>query len=338
LWVFFTVTLPVVTPADPLGRPGRFLPLHRELRVPVLIGEDFRVLSVQAYNDSSARWGEPRDGGDPEHDPSGRHAGAHPFPEVLGRAEKLRPWTSLNPLESKRLGPLPTLLICSSAPGGLRRLFPFVVVMVSSVTKTQGPVMSSAGGASITSSGLHGRPPGRSSTPSSSRRTATLIGIVFGIAVSYLLVRRRGAVRLSPGHPGHAPPGHRRDGPGDRAGSRLQQGFIVLTGTWMILVLAYFIRKAPYSIKTTLVVPRADRPSIGRHRSTSASPGPSFHPGGHPRHGPGIIAGASSCGVRPCGAQLDDRPVLRPLGHDDREVFQRIGSGDFDPPLPTRRS
>jgi len=40
------------------------------------------------------------------------------------------------------------------------------------------------------------------------------------------------------------------------------KGIIVLTGTWMILVLAYFIRKTPYSIKTTSSLLQQIDPSI----------------------------------------------------------------------------
>jgi hypothetical protein len=51
--------------------------------------------------------------------------------------------TALNPLEVKKLRPLPAFLIWSFCAGLVFvALFPFVVVMIAWVTKTSGPVMS----------------------------------------------------------------------------------------------------------------------------------------------------------------------------------------------------
>ena len=85
LRVFFTVTLPVVTPAILSGALVVFYLCIENFGVPVLIGEDYRVLSVQAYNEFiSELGGNPAIGGGPQHDPARHHPGPDGLPEVLG--------------------------------------------------------------------------------------------------------------------------------------------------------------------------------------------------------------------------------------------------------------
>ena len=171
LRVFFTVTLPVVTPAILSGALVVFYLCIENFGVPVLIGEDFRVLSVQAYNEFISEMG-----GNPA------MAGALSMillAVTLGLTLFQKYWverknytmTSLNSLEVKRLGPLPTFLIWLFCAGVVFvALFPFAVVMVSSVTKTQGPVMYFGQWSLENFIRAFTIAPGRSSTPSSSRR------------------------------------------------------------------------------------------------------------------------------------------------------------------------
>ena len=111
LRVFFTVTLPVVTPAILSGALVVFYLCIENFGVPILIGEDFRVLSVQAYNEFISEMG-----GNPS------MAGALSMVLLaitLGLTLLQKYWverksyamTSLNPLEVKSLRPLPTFLI-----------------------------------------------------------------------------------------------------------------------------------------------------------------------------------------------------------------------------------
>ncbi len=132
LRVFFTVTLPLITPAILSGALVVFYLCIENFGVPTLIGEDFRVLSVQAYNEFISEMG-------------GNPSMAGTLSMILlaitlaltvlqkywvGR--KNYAMTSLNPQEVKTLRPLATLLIwlfCAGLVFGA--LFPFAVVMVS---------------------------------------------------------------------------------------------------------------------------------------------------------------------------------------------------------------
>jgi iron(III) transport system permease protein len=334
LRVFFTVTLPVVTPAILSGGLVVFYLCIENFGVPVLIGEDFRVLSVQAYNEFISEMG-------------GNPAMAGALSMILLAVtlaltlfqkywveRKNYAMTSLNPLEVKRLGPLPTLLIWLFCAGIVFvALFPFAVVMVSSVTKTQGPVMYFGQWSLdnfIRAFTIAPRPIVNSFFLAT---TATLIGIVFGIAVSYLLVRRRGAVSYLLDILVMLPLAIAGTVQGIALAATYNKGFIVLTGTWMILVLAYFIRKAPYSIKTTSSLLQQIDPSVEEASiNLGVPPIRSFIRVVIPVMLPGIIAGAIIMWVTTL-AELSSTIVLYygPWATMTVEVFQRIGSGDFGP-------
>jgi iron(III) transport system permease protein len=334
LRVFFTVTLPVITPAILSGALVVFYLCIENFGVPILIGEDFRVLSVQAYNEFISEMG-----GNPS------MAGALSMVLLaitLGLTLLQKYWverksyamTSLNPLEVKRLRPLPTFLIWLFCAGLVFiALFPFVVVMVSSITKTQGPVMYWGQFSLenfIRAVTIAPRPIINSFFLAT---TATLIGIVFGVAVSDLLVRRRGAVSYLLDILVMLPLAIAGTVQGIALAATYNRGFIVLTGTWMILVLAYFVRKAPYSIKTTSALLQQIDGSIEEASiNLGVPPVRSFIKVVIPIMLPGIIAGGIIMWVTTL-AELSSTIVLYygPWATMTVEVFQRIGSGDFGP-------
>jgi len=334
LRVFFTVTLPVVTPAILSGALVVFYLCIENFGVPVLIGEDFRMLSVQAYNEFISELG-----GNPA------MAGALSMillAITLGLTIFQKYWverknytmTSLNPIQVKRLRPLPKFLIWLFCTGTVFvALFPFAVVMVSSVTKTQGPVMYFGQFSLenfIRAVTIAPRPIISSFFLAT---TATLIGIVFGIVVSYLLVRKKGAVSYLLDLLVMLPLAIAGTVQGIALAATYNKGIIVLTGTWMILVLAYFIRKAPYSIKTTSSLLQQIDPSIEEASiNLGVPPVRSFLRVVLPIMLPGIIAGAIIMWVTTL-AELSTTIVLYygPWATMTVEIFQRIGSGDFGP-------
>lgn len=334
LRVFFTVTLPVITPAILSGALVVFYLCIENFGVPVLIGEDFRVLSVQAYNEFISELG-----GNPS------MAGALSMillAITLGLTIFQKYWverknytmTSLNPLEEKKLRPAPTFLIWMFCAGIVFvALFPFAVVMIASITKTQGPVMYFGQFSLenfIRAFTIAPRPIFNSFFLAT---TATLIGIVFGIVVSYLLVRKRGAVSYLLDLLVMLPLAIAGTVQGIALAATYNKGFIVLTGTWMILVLAYFIRKAPYSIKTTSSLLQQIDPSIEEASiSLGVPPIRSFIRVVLPIMMPGVVAGAIIMWVISL-AELSCTIVLYygPWATMTVEIFQRIGSADFGP-------
>lgn len=125
--------------------------------------------------------------------------------------------------------------------------------------------------------------------------TATALDFVFGIGIAYIIVRKRYAVlsdflNLLVMVPYIIP------------GTVLGIGFILifnqppilLTGTWIILVLAYFIRKLPYSVKSSEATLYQIHPALEEAaKSLGARPLRSFRDVTLPLMLGGIISGAS---------------------------------------------
>ena len=334
LRVLCTVTLPVITPAIFSGALVVFYLSIENFGVPILIGEDFRVLSVQAYNEFISEMG-----GNPS------MAGTLSMILLLitfGLTILQKYWverksyamSAMRPPEIKRLKPLPTFLIwffCSSVV--FVALAPFIVVIIASVTKTQGPVMY-FGQFSLESFvkafSIAPRPILNSFFLAT---VATLVGIVFGIAVSYLVVRRRGTVTYLLDLLIMLPLAIAGTVLGIALAATYNEGRIVLTGTWMILALAYFIRKVPFSIKTTSSLLHQIDTSIEEASiNLGVPPLMSFIKIIMPIMLPGILAGAIIMWVTTL-AELSSTIVLYygPWATMTVEIFQRIGSGDFGP-------
>jgi iron(III) transport system permease protein len=334
LRVFFTVTLPVIAPAIFSGALVVFFLCIENFGVPTLIGEDFRVLSVQAYNEFISEMG-----GNPS------MAGALSMIllaitlslTVLQKfwvERKTYAMTSLNPLELKRLRPVPTALMWLFCAGTVFvALFPFLVVMIASVTKTQGPVMYFGQFSLenfIKAVSIAPRPIFNSFFLATA---ATAAGGFFGLLVSYLLVRRRGSMSYLLDLLVMLPLAIAGTVQGIALAATYNKGWLVLTGTWMILVLVYFIRKAPYSIKTTAALLTQIDASIEEASvNLGVPPVRSFLKVVVPVMLPGIIAGGIIMWVTTL-AELSSTIVLYygPWATMTVEVFQRIGSGDFGP-------
>jgi len=334
LRVLFTVTLPVITPAIFSGALVVFYLSIENFGVPILIGEDFRVLSVQAYNEFISEMG-----GNPS------MAGALSIILLVitfGLTILQKYWverksyamSALRPPEVKRLKPLPTFLIWSFCAGVVFvALAPFAVVVIASVTKTQGPVMY-FGQFSLENFAMAFRISPRPILNSFFLATvATVVGIVFGIAVSYLVVRKRGTVTYLLDLLIMLPLAIAGTVLGIALAATYNEGMIVLTGTWIILALAYFIRKVPFSIKTTSSLLHQIDTSIEEASiNLGVPPLMSFIKIIMPIMLPGILAGAIIMWVTTL-AELSSTIVLYygPWATMTVEIFQRIGSGDFGP-------
>ena len=334
LRVFFTVTLPVITPAILAGALVVFYLCIENFGVPVLIGEDFRVLSVQAYNEFISEMG-----GNPS------MAGALSMillAITLALTLFQKYWIerksyTMTSAQSARgeaaqaacrldglaflcrgclRGPVP---LC-----GRHRLLGNQEPGAGHVFRTMEPGEFHPG--------LHDRPPadlqlllpGDDGHPH--RDSVRPAG--------ELPARPEAGRRELPArYPRHASLAIAGTVQGIALAATYNKGFIVLTGTWMILVLAYFIRKVPYSIKTTASLLQQIDPAIEEASiNLGVSPVKSFVRVVMPVMLPGIIAGGIIMWVTTL-AELSSTIVLYygPWATMTVEVFQRIGSGSLGP-------
>ena len=325
--VFRTVTLPVVTPAIASGALIVFCMSIENFGVPTIIGNDYKVLAEQAYSEFVSEMG-----GNPS------MAGALSTVLVmvtllltvlqkLWVERKNYAMSSLRPPEIQPLSPWRTRLAWLFCAGVVFvSLAPFAVVLVAAVTKTSGPVMY-YGQFSLDNLAVALQAAPRPILNSFFlATTATVIGMFFGMAVSYIVVRRRGVagytldlIMMLPLVIALA--------------ATYNKGPVVLTGTWVILVLAYFVRKTPFSVKTTSALLHQIDASVEEASvNLGVPPLLSFMKVVVPVMLPGIISGAIIMWVTTL-AELSSTIVLYygPWSTMTVQVFQYIGSGDFGP-------
>lgn len=332
--VFRTVTLPVVTPAIASGALIVFCMSIENFGVPTIIGNDYKVLAEQAYSEFVSEMG-----GNPS------MAGTLSTVLVvvtLALTVLQKVWverknyamSSLRPPEVKTLSPVGKKLAWTFCAGIVFiSLAPFAVVMVAAVTKTSGPVMYYG---QFTLDNLlvalqvAPRPIFNSFFLST---TATIIGMVFGLAVSYLVVRKGGVAGYVLDLAMMLPLVIAGSVLGIALAASYNKGPVVLTGTWMIIVLAYFIRKTPFSVKTTSALLHQIEVSVEEASiSLGVPPFATFLKVVVPSMLPGVVAGAIIMWVTTL-AELSSTIVLYygPWSTMTVQVFQYIGSGDFGP-------
>jgi iron(III) transport system permease protein len=242
--------------------------------------------------------------------------------------------SALRPPEIRRLSPALTALAWLFCAGLVFcSLAPFAVVLVAAVTKTNGPVMY-YGQFSLENLSAAIRVAPRPILNSFFlSTTATVIGMVFGLLVSYLIVRRRGFSAYVLDLAMMLPLVIAGSVMGIALAATYNSGPLVLTGTWMILVLAYFIRKTPFSVKTTSALLHQIDPAVEEASiSLGVPPLRSFVKVVVPAMLPGIMAGAIIMWVTIL-AELSSTIVLYygPWATMTVQIFQYIGSGDFGP-------
>ncbi|MDR1489630.1 MAG: iron ABC transporter permease [Desulfovibrio sp.] len=332
--VFRTVTLPVVCPSIAAGGLIVFCMSIENFGVPTIIGGGFKVLAEQAYSEFMNEMG-------------GNPAMAGALSSILVFItlamtvmqktlveRKSYAMSALRPPEVLSLSPLPTFAAFAFCVLILvLALAPFVVILAASITETNGPVMY-YGRFSLANLKaalqVAPRPIFNSFFLSSA---ATLIGMVFGMLVSYLIVRKKGLSAYVLDLAMMLPLVIAGSVLGIALAATYNSGPLPLTGTWMILVLAYFVRKTPFSVKTTSALLQQIEASVEEASiSLGVPPLKSFLKVVVPAMLPGIIAGAIIMWVTIL-AELSSTIVLYygPWTTMTVQVFQYIGSGDFGP-------
>lgn len=319
--VFRTVTLPVVTPAIASGALIVFCMSIENFGVPTIIGNDYKVLAEQAYSEFvSEMGGQPFHGGHAEHRAGGGYPGPHRAAEAVGGTKKLRhvraaPAGNQNPAppgQGAGLGLLrPCRLyfpgaLCHGHGGGCDQNQRTVLYYGQFTLDNLLIALKVAPRPILNSFFLS--------------TTATVIGMVFGLAVSYLVVRKGGVIGYALDLAMMLPLVIAGSVLGIALAATYNTGPVVLTGTWMIIVLAYFIRKTPFSVKTTSALLRQIEVSVEEASiSLGVPPLRTFLKVVVPAMLPGVAAGAIIMWVTTLAElELHHRPLLRTVEHHDR--------------------
>jgi ABC-type Fe3+ transport system, permease component len=332
--VFRTVTLPVITPAIASGALMVFCMSVENFGVPSIIGGDYKVISEQAYAEFINEMG-----GNPS------MAGSLSIVLVLitlfftvlqkGFVERKNyAMSSLRPPIKKELPPLRLWLAWAYCLiVALVALMPFFIVFFAAFTKTSGPVLY-YGEFSMDNLAqaiqIAPRPILNSFFLST---VATIIGMLFGVVSSYLIVRKKGLAGYTLDLASMLPLIIAGSVLGIALAATYNSPPVILTGTWGILVMAYFIRKVPFSIKTTSsLLMQIDQSVEEASINLGVPPFRSFLKVVIPTMLPGIIAGAVLMWVTII-AELSSTIVLYygPWSTMTVQIYQYISSGDFGP-------
>lgn len=327
-----TVTLPLIIPAIVSSSLLVFMHSVENFAVPSMMGKGYRMLTIEIYRNFASEFG-----------------GNLGMASSLGMglvlitmaalflqrfiiARREYKMSSLSPLEVKELRPVSKVIATSLAYSIVfLSLLPFIVIFYLSFVKSSGPVMfynqlvfdnyliafRTALGAIKNSYFL--------------ATVSTIVGVVFAVLVSYVLVRKRSKLNglldflvvLPLGIPGLVL--------GIALISAFNKGIIILTGTWMIIALSYFLRKTSFAVKSaSSVLYQIDQSLEEASLSLGVSPTRTFAKITLPLIVAGIISGAVLMWVTTM-CELSSTVVLYygPWSTMAIEIYQRMSSGEF---------
>ena len=129
-------------------------------------------------------------------------------------------------------------------------LFPVVIVLVGAFTLSIGPVMHWGSFSFGSLQKLILFAPEAMYNSFFLATIATIFGVIFSVLVSYLLVKKRSAMTNVLDFMAMLPLAIAGTVLGIALVNTYNTGTVVLTGTWMIMAVAYFVRRVPFSIRT----------------------------------------------------------------------------------------
>jgi iron(III) transport system permease protein len=162
---------------------------------------------------------------------------------------------------------------------------------------------------------------------------ATVAGTVFSVAVAYLVVKRRSAATSALDLLVMLPLTIAGTVLGIALVNTFNTGWLVLTGTWIIMALAYFLRRIPNSVRAAVGPLHNVRDSIEEASvSLGVPPLTSFFKVILPLIGPAVIAAAVLMWVTSL-SELSATIVLYYGGMSTMpiEIFQQVDSGRLAP-------
>ena len=251
--VLLGVTLPLILPSVAGAALVVFTHVIGSFGIPAILGARMPVLAVKAYNEFVSELG-----GNAQ-----MQTVMATLLVLLGAAmlavQKLAVERRQFQMESGR-APVPVRIRGAAglvAAGAVLvvvvlSLAPAVVALVTAFTPSRGPVLSYGGFTTAhmaTALGKSLRPLYNSLALAG---VATVAGVVFSVAVAYLVVKRRSALTAALDVLVMLPLTIAGTVLGIALVNTFNSGWLVLTGTWMIMALAYFLRRIPNSVRAAV--------------------------------------------------------------------------------------
>ena len=244
------VTLPLILPSIFGGALVVFTHVIGSFGIPAILGPRMPVLAVKAYNEFVSELG-----GNPQ-----MQTIMASLLVMLGVAmlavQKLAIERRQYQMESGRA---PEQIRISGVPGTIAAILvvlvvalslaPAVVAAITAFTPSRGPVVHYGGFTTAHMASALNRSMEPLWNSLSLAAVATLAGVVFSVGVAYLVVKRRSALTRTLDVMVMLPLTIAGTVLGIALVNTFNTGWLVLTGTWVIMALAYFLRRIPNSVR-----------------------------------------------------------------------------------------
>ena len=289
----FTITLPVVLPSIASGAVVVFMTALADFGTPMLLGEGFKVLPVMIYEEYMSEMGG-----------NANLASAISVIVVLCSslvlflqkmivAKRNYVMTSMRPPEviklkgfKRFLATLPFFIVVGVS------ILPQVVVIITSFINTRGPIFVKGFGLDSYKSILT-----RLTQPITNTFVFSLLAIfliiILGMLIAYLIIRKKGKVSTFLDYAVMFP----YVIPGSVLGISLLVAFnhkpVILTGTALIIVIAFVVRKLPFTVRSSSAFLQQMDPSIEEASiNLGVSPMKTFFKITSRLMAPGVLSGA----------------------------------------------
>jgi iron(III) transport system permease protein len=248
--VLLGVTLPLILPSILGAALVVFTHVIGSFGIPAILGARTPMLAVKAYNEFVSELG-----GNAQMQ-TVMAAILVALGAVLLVAQKAAVERRQYQMESGRTphavrirGVAATLAACAVVIVVALSLAPAVVALVTAFTPARGPVLSYGGFTTVhmATAMQKGIQPLYNSLFLAA--VATVAGVAFSVAAAYLVVKRRGAVTATLDLLVMLPLTIAGTVLGIALINTFNSGWLVLTGTWVIMALAYFLRRIPNSVR-----------------------------------------------------------------------------------------
>lgn len=289
----FKVTLPIIFPTITSGMLVVFMTSLAGLGTPMLIGEGYKVLPVMIYEEFMSEIG-------------GDAAVSSTISVILVSISTmvlfLQKWlvskknymmSSLRPPVEEKLATVPRVLmslLCFLV--AFTGILPQIVVFITSFKKTNGPIFVE-GWSFDSYRDIAIRLAKDIKNSYTYASVAIVVMVIVGVLIAYIIVRKQSkaseildAMVMVP-----------YVMPGAVLAISLVIAFnkkpFILTGTWMIMVISFIIRKIPYTIRSSSAILHQIDPSIDEASiNLGVPPGRTFFKITLPIMAPGVVSGA----------------------------------------------
>jgi iron(III) transport system permease protein len=328
------VTLPLILPSVFGAALVVFTHVIGSFGIPAILGARMPVLAVKAYNEFVSELG-----GNPQ-----MQTIMATILVLLGVAmlaiQKL--WVERRQYQMES-GRAPAQIPIRGVPGTIAAavvvlvvvlsLAPAVVAVITAFTPASGPVLAYGGFTTAHMAGALTRAMQPLWNSLALAAVATLAGTVFSVAVAYLVVKRRSMATATLDVLVMLPLTIAGTVLGIALVNTFNTGWLVLTGTWVIMALAYFLRRIPNSVRAAVGPLHNVRDSIEEASvGLGVPPLASFFKVVLPLVGPAVAAAAILMWVTSL-SELSATIVLYYGGMSTMpiEIFQQVDSGRLAP-------